>query len=70
MTWAFTLVADSDQAPAWKGFEEELAGLPGVYAPPAGRLLLAQLAGQPAGRVCLKAHNTATSELKRLAIRN
>jgi putative acetyltransferase len=68
-TWAFTLVAGSHQAPAWEGFDEELAGLPGVYAPPAGRLLLAQLDGQPAGCVCLKGHDAATSELKRLYVR-
>jgi len=67
--WAFTLVPGSDQAPAWKGFDEELATLPGVYAPPAGRLLLAMQDGQPAGCVCLKAHDATTSELKRLYVR-
>ena len=68
-TWAFTLVSGSENAPAWKGFEEELATLPGVYAPPAGRLLLAMHDGQPAGCVCLKAHDATTSELKRLYVR-
>jgi GNAT superfamily N-acetyltransferase len=68
-TWAFTLVPGSDTAPAWEGFDKELATLPGVYAPPAGRLLLALQDGQPAGCVCLKGHDAATSELKRLYVR-
>ena len=67
--WAFTLVPGSDQAPAWKGFDEELATLPGVYAPPGGRLLLAMQDGQPAGCVCLKGQDANTSELKRLYVR-
>ena len=68
-TWAFTLVPDSNKAPAWEGFDKELATLPGVYAPPAGRLLLATQDGQPAGCVCLKGHDDTTSELKRLYVR-
>ena len=53
----------------FQDFEEELATLPGIYAPPAGRLLLATHAGQPAGCVCLKGHDAATCELKRLYVR-
>jgi len=68
-TWAFTLVPGSNKAPAWEGFDEELATLPGIYAPPAGRLLLAMQDGQPAGCVCLKGHDATTSELKRLYVR-
>jgi GNAT superfamily N-acetyltransferase len=68
-TWAFTLVPGSNKAPAWEGFDQELATLPGVYAPPAGRLLLAMQDGQPAGCVCLKAHDATNSELKRLYVR-
>jgi GNAT superfamily N-acetyltransferase len=68
-SWAFTLAADSEQAPTFQGFEEELATLPGIYAPPAGRLLLATQAGHPAGCICLKGHDARTCELKRLYVR-
>ncbi len=68
-TWAFTIIPGSNESPAWEGFDAELATLPGVYAPPAGRLLLAMQDGQPAGCVCLKRHDNATSELKRLYVR-
>jgi GNAT superfamily N-acetyltransferase len=67
-TWAFTLIPGSNEAPTWEGFDEELATLPGIYAPP-GRLLLAMQDGKPAGCVCLKAHDANTSELKRLYVR-
>jgi ribosomal protein S18 acetylase RimI-like enzyme len=66
--WAFALAPGSEDVPAWKGFDQEVATLPGVYAPPAGRLLLAMQDGQPAGIVCLKAHDATTSELKRLYV--
>lgn len=68
-TWAFTIVPGSNESPAWEGFDAELATLPGVYAPPAGRLLLAMQDGLPAGCVCLKRHDDTTSELKRLYVR-
>jgi GNAT superfamily N-acetyltransferase len=67
--WAFTLMPDSDQAPTFQGLEDELKALPGVYAPPAGRLLLAMHDGEPAGCVCLKPHDATTCELKRLYVR-
>jgi putative acetyltransferase len=38
----------------FQGFAAELAGLPGAYAPPAGRLLLAWLDGECVGCVALR----------------
>src|SRR5258708_37044863 len=38
----------------FQSFDEELATLPGHYAPPEGRLLLAEYQGQLAG--CLRLH--------------
>src|SRR5436189_1023190 len=52
--WVFTLTADSDQAPTFLGLEQELATLPGIYAPPTGCLLLAMQDGLPAGCIALK----------------
>jgi GNAT superfamily N-acetyltransferase len=68
-SWAFTLAPGSDQAPTFRNLEQELATLPGVYAPPTGRLLLAVFGGRPAGTVALKGHDSATGELKRLYVR-
>ena len=68
-SWAFTIVPGSNGTSAWKGFDAELATLPGVYAPPSGRILLAMQDGQPAGCVCLKRYDATTSELKRLYVR-
>jgi putative acetyltransferase len=38
----------------FQNFDKELANLPGDYAPPEGRLLLAEYDGQPAGCVALR----------------
>lgn len=54
----------------FQGFDEELASLPGSYAPPGGRLLLAEVAGDTAGIVGLRpAEMTGACEMKRLYLR-
>jgi ribosomal protein S18 acetylase RimI-like enzyme len=67
--WAFTLTAGLDEAPpTFEGFEAELASLPGVFSPPAGRLLLATVDGRAAGCIALKPHHGDAAELKRLYV--
>ena len=53
----------------FQGFERELASLPGEYAPPAGRLLLAWTNGQPAGCVALRRIEEGLCEMKRLYLK-
>ncbi len=67
--WGLALTAGMSEVPTFHGLEDELATLPGIYAPPAGRLLLARLDGRPAGTIALKGHDAATAEIKRLYVR-
>jgi carbonic anhydrase len=68
--WSFTLTAGlAAVPPTFEGFQEELASLPGIYALPRGRLLLATVDGRPAGCIALKPHDGETAELKRLYVR-
>ena len=53
----------------FQDFERELRELPGEYAPPAGRLLLALEADEPAGCVALRPFKARVAELKRLYVR-
>lgn len=49
-------------------FEAELAALPGAYAPPKGRLLLACVDGVPAGCVALRDLGDGACEMKRMFV--
>lgn len=49
-------------------FEEELSGLPGKYAPPKGRVLLALDSERPVGCVALRAIDNQVSEVKRMFV--
>jgi len=51
-----------------EAFEQELASLPGKYAPPHGQLLLATLNGAPAGCVALREIDSASCEMKRMFV--
>ena len=53
----------------FQNFDQELAGLPGDYAPPEGRLLLAEYEGQLAGCVALHKLEPGICEMKRLYLR-
>ena len=56
-------------SPCFQGFEAEVAGLPGAYAPPGGALVLALVEGEAAGCAALRRFDAQRGEAKRLYVR-
>jgi putative acetyltransferase len=55
--------------PCFQNFAGELAGLPGAYVPPHGRLAMAWMGGEPAGCIALRRFDGSRAEVKRLYVR-
>jgi ribosomal protein S18 acetylase RimI-like enzyme len=66
--YADWLERDHGVSLAFQGVAEELATLPGRYAPPERALLLALEEGRAVGMVALRPHGPGTCEIKRLYV--
>lgn len=65
---AYAATLPVDLAP--QGFSQELASLPGIYAPPGGELLLAKRGDHVLGMIALKPlEPPSAAEIKRLFVR-
>lgn len=64
---AYAKALPADLAP--KGFSQELASLPGAYAPPAGELFLAKRGDHVLGCIAMKPLVPQTAEIGRLFVR-
>ena len=53
----------------FQDFHREIESLPGDYAPPRGRILLAYVGGRPAGCVALRPWDAERCEMKRMYVR-
>ena len=62
-------VANSPENLAYQNNDEEFSNLPGIYAQPAGRIILADFDGQLEGCVALKNVSSEICEMKRLYVR-
>jgi len=62
-------VANSPVSLTFQANEKEFAGLPGKYAPPDGRIILADRAGSIVGCVALRKVSPDICEMKRLYVR-
>lgn len=60
---------DLDSVPTTAGYQQELSELPGRYAPPDGRLLLARYAQATAGCIAFYKYDEGICEVKRLWVR-